>query len=117
MNQRIISLTHDLVGALPLPVLCVDISQRIVLANEAARGLWKGIDAIRAGRMAWDCLPDRITGRLSVVMHSRRSVFLKGCPIGDESYDVTCVPLTSGGHGVGIVLVPAAADLPEESAE
>ncbi|MFP4350372.1 MAG: response regulator [Thermodesulfobacteriota bacterium] len=101
-------LSRMVLDQLPLPVIGIsggiDGSQKIILANRAARRLPMESDPLEPGRRVCEFFPDAISGRLTVALHTGTIRVLNRRSLWGGVYDLTCIPLEAG-CGTGVLLL------------
>ncbi|QTA79253.1 Two component system response regulator [Desulfonema limicola] len=78
---------------LPVPIIGVNDEQKIMIVNQEARFLPGDFQSVRTGKMIYEYLPDSITGRVNVAIHTSTAKSMKKCSIGGILFNIDYIPL------------------------
>ena len=78
---------------LPVPIIGVNDEQKIVIINNEARLLPGDFQSVKTGKMIYEYLPDAITGRVNVAIHTNTGKSIKKCPVGGILFNIDYIPL------------------------
>lgn len=78
---------------LPVPIIGVNDEQKITLVNKEARYLPGDFQTVATGKMIYDYLPDSVTGRVNVAIHTNTAKSIKKFSIGGILFNIDYIPL------------------------